>query len=750
MELTLTGASTLSDRPVAASTSTQSHDHDHGHSHNHNHQKGTCCGPKPKAMDESVLLPTPEQVARFKSDKSFRLNVLSNVVRGGTYEIFINLIGVLVSKEGDEKESSIVKDGVVKIEDREGFAIMVNGYGVDGHTIAHWSAKRGDDTRFLKFMILQSISLNGTTLLIDLHLPSRDTVGMYPLHWAVTEGAIPLVSLLLQHLEDRPTPSTRSSSSSSLMISSSSLMEGSNEPLSPSASHSNSGIDARDSSGCTPLLVAAQYGHPDLAAFLIQRGANPNNVDSSRDTALHWAAYKGSVEVCGMLLHLSGVEGQLDSIDAFGQTPLHLAALRGNVETVRFLMEEAAASGSAIEKEVAVGRVGSKLTHKSHQYFPAKLLTIRDKEDKTPLDLAIKRKKLGCELLLLEYHEQYLSPKKGFFARLGQTCKDVFSVRNWKAWMGMGGSELPIGQNPTVPFYWMTAHIMMAGIVYATEFVGLGSKRKYEEDGLLWDRLGLHLFFMVSWFLTWVTLYYTYRTNPGVLDARGVGNSSTTTPSCKLLCFNGGGYPKDKISLEMDSVTKELRNQFDAVIESFSKNFPSEDKRIPLCHTCRIVRPLRSKHCRVARRCVLLFDHHCPFVGTTIGLYNYIYFFLFLVFFVMMAIGFVVAWVIFLSRSKTFPTSICLMGAYLSLYIIPVLMMVVYHTQLVLNNISTNEQLNLRKYRYFWESGRFHNPFDHGIIRNILQRLSPDRSSYELHPVGVESEERQAMLSNVV
>ena len=53
------------------------------------------------------------------------------------------------------------------------------------------------------------------------------------------------------------------------------------------------------------------------------------------------------------------------------------------------------------------------------------------------------------------------------------------------------------------PFYWMTAHMMMAGIVYATEFVGIGSKRKYEEEGLLWDRLGLHLFFMVSWFLTW-------------------------------------------------------------------------------------------------------------------------------------------------------------------------------------------------------------------------------------------------------
>lgn len=41
----------------------------------------------------------------------------------------------------------------------------------------------GDDPRFLKFLISKSISPNGTTLLIDLHLPSKDTVGMYPLHW---------------------------------------------------------------------------------------------------------------------------------------------------------------------------------------------------------------------------------------------------------------------------------------------------------------------------------------------------------------------------------------------------------------------------------------------------------------------------------------------------------------------------------------------------------------------------------------
>jgi hypothetical protein len=126
------------------------------------------------------------------------------------------------------------------------------------------------------------------------------------------------------------------------------------------------------------------------------------------------------------------------------------------------------------------------------------------------------------------------------------------------------------------------------------------------------------------------------------------------------------------------------------------------------------------------------------------------YFYLFLISFLMMGTGFVTAWIIFLSRSTSFPKSVAFCGGYLSLYIIPVLMMAVYHTQLVLSNTSTNEQMNLRKYRYFWADGRFHNPFDHGKIRNILQRLSPDRSSYELNPVGVDSEERQSMLANAV
>lgn len=42
-----------------------------------------------------------------------------------------------------------------------------------------------------------------------------------------------------------------------------------------------------------------------------------------------------------------------------------------------------------------------------------------------------------------------------------------------------------------------------------------------------------------------------------------------------------------------------------------------------LCVTCKLVRPLGSKHCAVLNKCVARFDHFCPWVGNTVGKLNH-------------------------------------------------------------------------------------------------------------------------------
>ena len=48
-----------------------------------------------------------------------------------------------------------------------------------------------------------------------------------------------------------------------------------------------------------------------------------------------------------------------------------------------------------------------------------------------------------------------------------------------------------------------------------------------------------------------------------------------------------------------------------------------------LCHSCKTIKPLRASHCKQCNRCVLAFDHHCPYVQNCVGYKNRVPFFIF-------------------------------------------------------------------------------------------------------------------------
>merc|ERR1719223_1096036 len=242
-------------------------------------------------------------------------------------------------------------------------------------------------------------------------------------------------------------------------------------------------------------------------------------------------------------------------------------------------------------------------------------------------------------------------------------------------------------------------------------------------------------------------------TNPGVLGGRGGGGSSGIGGSLSLASTSSSSSNSNstssslltcdentKIGREMQALTLELRKQYDETLERWATNpyTSSSHDNVQLCHSCRIVKPLRSKHCRVLGKCVLLFDHHCPFVGTTIGLYNYRYFYLFVASLALAEIFFTMTGIIHIRRSPEyggdkFEWGLFLCALWLSLFLLMAGGLTVYHTQLILKNLTTNEHQNQFRYHYLKDSfGRYWNPFQRGFFHNFMSRFLPGKDSYML------------------
>ncbi len=70
------------------------------------------------------------------------------------------------------------------------------------------------------------------------------------------------------------------------------------------------------------FLWACEYGHPHVAEFLLDRGADLRDQAGTRESALHWAVVGGQISILNLLLERGA---PLEERNAYGGTPLEQA-----------------------------------------------------------------------------------------------------------------------------------------------------------------------------------------------------------------------------------------------------------------------------------------------------------------------------------------------------------------------------------------------------------------------------------------
>ncbi|MBA0793222.1 hypothetical protein Gohar_017640, partial [Gossypium harknessii] len=330
------------------------------------------------------------------------------------------------------------------------------------------------------------------------------------------------------------------------------------------------------------LQWAALNNFSDIAQYIIDHGGNVNATDNNQQTALHWAAVKGSIAVADVLLqngarveaadlngyravHIAAQYGQTaflnhivakyhaeyDAPDNCGRSPLHWAAFKGFSDTIRLLLFRDAFQGkqdiegcTPLHWAALRGNVEACMVL-VHAGTKQELL-VKDKAGNTPRKLASDKGHRQIALLLSKAERA--------------NSKRLFDKIN-------GGKMGEVGYAPI-----LFCVIIVLIILFINSVVATPTLPKVTAIVGLWGWIGVSLGIG-----SLVMFYRCCSKDPGYIKK-----------SRRLDGYEDTEDPLLNIELNNASV--------------WTGNWDQ------LCPTCKIIRPVRSKHCPICKHCIEQFD----------------------------------------------------------------------------------------------------------------------------------------------
>ncbi|KAE7997649.1 hypothetical protein FH972_002264 [Carpinus fangiana] len=482
------------------------------------------------------------------------------------------------------------------------------------------------------------------------------------------------------------------------------------------------------------VYTAAAYGDLEKLQRLVEcEGCSVSEPDGLGYYALQWAALNNRTAAAHYFLNCQH-GGDVNATDHTGQTALHWSAVRGAIQVAELLLQE----GSRVN---ATDMNGYQTTHVAAQYGQTAFLyhvaskwnadpDVPDNDGRSPLHWAAYKGFADCIRLLL-----FLD------AYRGRQDKEGCTPLHWAAIRGNLEACTVLVQAGKKEDLMVTDNTGLTPAQLASDknhrqvaFFLVGHPRRRLLDnrcdgnsrfGRI-SKLGLA---PVLWCLIFVLLVtYTHSVIMGICLSFVAG----------LIMFYRCSS-KDPGYIRMN-VHDPQNMKDDEPLLKIEINNPAllAGNWSQLCATCKIVRPLRAKHCSTCDRCVEQFDHHCPWVSNCIGKKNKWDFFAFLV---LEVLAMLITGAVALTRLLTDPLAPPSFGAWINhasthhvgaisflivefLLFFGVAVLTLVQASQISRNITTNEMANALRYSYLrGPGGRFRNPYDHGIRKNCSDFL---------------------------